>query len=162
VTGEINPSLTLPEERQGNDITSTFQGAGLLLFRDQNNFVRLERTAGVVAGSIQPSHKILFEVVKDGKQFESQKYSLSPSGPAYLLLLRRKGRVVCAASRDLRAPIVPIKGIDLDLPSKVKIGLSASNISATPFTATFENFALLSDVKIVEAKFANGASERGK
>ena len=32
--------------------------------------------------------------------------------------------------------------IELDLPKKVKVGLSASNISAKPFTAKFENFAL--------------------
>jgi serine/threonine protein kinase len=162
VTGEISPSLTLPEDRQGNNVASTFQGAGLLLYRDQNNFVKLERTAGVAVGSIQPSHKSLFEVVKDGKQVERQRFSLSPSGPAYLLLLRRKGRVVCAASRDLSAPIVPIKEIELDLPPKVKIGLSASNVSATPFTATFENFALLSDVNVVEAKFGKRASDQGK
>ena len=155
VTGELSPSLTLPEDRQGNDITSTFQGAGLLLYQDEHNFVRLERTAGVSVGSIQPIHKVLFEVVKNGKRVESQKYPLPPDGPAYLLLMRRNGRVVCRASLDLATPPVLMKGIDLDLPSKVKIGLSASNISATPFTATFENFALLRDVTIIEAKLGD-------
>ena len=41
------------------------------------------------------------------------------------------------------------------MPAKVRIGLSASNISATPFTATFGNFVLLDDVTMVEAKFGN-------
>ena len=52
-------------------------------------------------------------------------------------------------------PPVPIKGIELGMPAKVKIGLSASNISAKPFTATFENFALLTDVSIIDAEFGN-------
>ena len=86
---------------------------------------------------------------------ESQKYPLPPEGPAYLFLVRRKGRVLCASSPDLATPPVAIKGIDLDLLSKVKIGLSASNISATPFTATFKNFALLSDPTIIKARFGN-------
>ena len=105
VTGEISPSLTLPEDRQGNDIPSTFQGAGLLLYQDKDNFVRFERTAGVAVGSIQPIHRVLFEVVKDGKQVESQKYPLPPEGPAYLFLVRRKGRVLCASAPT--SPLLP-------------------------------------------------------
>ena len=42
---------------------------------------------------------------------------------------------------------------DLVLPSKVKIGLTASNISAKPFTATFENFAVLTDVSVIDEQF---------
>ncbi len=45
--------------------------------------------------------------------------------------------------------------MDIDLPAKVQIGLSASNISATPFTATFENVALLDDVTMIEARFGD-------
>ena len=53
VTGELSPGLVLPKDRQGNHIPSTFQGAGLLLYQDQDNFVRLERTAGMAVGSIE-------------------------------------------------------------------------------------------------------------
>jgi hypothetical protein len=155
VTGEISPSLTLPEDRQGNDIPSTFQGAGLLVFQDTDNFVRLERTAGVAVGTLRPIHKVLLEVVKDGKQVASQSSPLPPEGPACLLLLRRNGRLVCQVRLNLATPPVFTKEIDVDLPSKVKIGLSASNISATPFTASFENFAVLDDVTIIEAKFGD-------
>ena len=46
VTGEISPGPTLPEDLQDNTIPSTFQGAGLLLYQDKDNFVRLrERPA---------------------------------------------------------------------------------------------------------------------
>jgi len=154
ITGEISPGSTLPKDRQDNNILSTFQGAGLLLYQDKDNYVRLERTAGVAVETLQPIHKVLFEVVKDGKPVD-QSYPPVPEGPLYLLLMRRKGRVVCGASHDLGALPVPIKGTELDLPSKVRIGLSASNISAKPFTATFENFAVLNDVSVIDEEFGN-------
>jgi hypothetical protein len=158
VTGEISPSLTLPEDRQGNEISSTFQGAGLLLYQDKDNFVRLERTAGVAVGSIQPTHKALFQVVKGGKQIESHTHPLRPEVPAYLLLMRAKGRFVLGVTVDLAGPPIQIKEFELDLPTKLKVGLSASNISATPFTAAFDNFALLSDVSLVGANFGKSQS----
>jgi hypothetical protein len=157
VAGEMSPSLTLPEDRQGNEISSTFQGAGLLLYQDKDNFVRLEKTAGVAVGSIQPTHKASFQVVKDGRQIQSQTYPLRPEAPAYLLLARAKGRLTFGVTVDLATPPIEIKEVALDLPTKLKIGLSASNISTTPFTATFENFALLSEVSLIEAKFKQDA-----
>jgi hypothetical protein len=43
----------------------------------------------------------------------------------------------------------------VDLASKLKIGLTAANISARPLTATFENFALLNDPTTVEEVFGD-------
>jgi serine/threonine protein kinase len=157
VHGEISPSLTLPEDRQGNEISSTFQGAGLLLYQDKDSFVRLERTAGVAVGSIQPTQQVLFQAVKAGKQVDALTYPLRSESPAYLFMLRRKGLLVCGVAPDLATPPIQIKEIELDLPSNTKIGLSASNISSTPFTASFENFALLTDVSPVAAKFRKDA-----
>jgi S1-C subfamily serine protease len=154
VTGEISAGSALPKDRQGNNIPFTFQAAGLLLYQDKDNFVRLERSAGVAIDSLQPIHKVLFEVVKDGKLVPNQNYPAVPDGPVYLLLVRRKGRVMCGASPNLGAPPQPFKLIELDLPRKVKVGLSASNISAKPFSAHFENFALISDETKLDAMFA--------
>ena len=145
VTGEISAGATLPRDRQGNTVPFTFQSAGLILYQDKDNFVRLERTAGVVVSTLQPVHKVLFEVVKDGKQVPNQSYPAVPEGPVYLLLMRRKGQVMCGASPRLGSPPQPFKLIELDLPKKVKVGLCASNISAKPFSAQFENFALISN-----------------
>ncbi len=90
VTGVMSPGSNLPEDLQGNNVPFTFQGAGLLLYQDEDNFVRLERTAGVTDSTFQPIHKVLFEVVKDGKRVD-QSYAPVPEGPVYLLLMRRKG-----------------------------------------------------------------------
>jgi hypothetical protein len=156
VTGEWSPGTKLPKDRQGNEIPFTFNGAGLLLYQDKDNFVRFERSQGVAVDSLQPIHKILFEVVKEGKHVENQSYPPVPEGPVYLMIMRRKGRVVCGASLNMTAPPVPIKAIELDLPSKVRIGLSASNISAKPFAAQFENFALINSETQLDAMFGDG------
>ena len=86
----------MPKDRQGNDLAFTFQGAGLVLYQDKDNFVRLERTAGVAVENLTSIHKVLFEVVKDGKHVNNQVYVRCPKGTVYLFLMRRKGkRAVC-------------------------------------------------------------------
>jgi S1-C subfamily serine protease len=156
VTGEMSPGSKMPKDRQGNDIPFTFAGAGLLLYQDKDNFVRLERTAGVSLDKLQPIHKVLFEVVKDGKQVENQSYPPVPEGTVYLVLVRRKGRVTCGYSQNLTAPPRAAQTpVELDLPAKVKIGLSAANISAKTFTASFENFAVINNETQLEAMYGD-------
>ena len=153
VTGEISPSLTLPEDRQGNDIASTFQGAGLLLYRDKDNFIRFRKNSrcGCRLDPAEPQGPVPGrERRKAGRQSD---VPLAPQAPACLFMLRRNGRLICGVAPDLATPPIQIKEIALDLPPQLKIGLSASNVSTTPFTASFENFALLSDVSPVQAKF---------
>jgi hypothetical protein len=157
VTGELSPGLTLPENRQGYEISSTFQGAGLLLYQDKDNFIRFEKTASVAIGAIQPVQKVLLQVVTGGKEVERETYPLRPGGPANLLVLRDKGRLVLGVTGDIATPIVQVKEFASVFPSKINIGLSAANISAAPLTATFENFALLNDVSIIKSKIAGNA-----
>jgi hypothetical protein len=162
ITGEISAGTNLPKDRQGNNIPFTFQSAGLLLYQDKDNFVRIERSAGVDVERLQPIHKVLFEVVKDGKHVENQNYPPVPEGPVYLLLMRRKGKVMVGATVNLAVPPQPVGLVELDLPTKVKVGLSASNISAKPFTANFENFALFNDVTQIDAMFSEPTPEEKK
>ncbi len=162
VTGEISAGTTLPKNRQGNNVPFTFQSAGLLLYQDKDNFVRLERSAGVAIRTLQPVHRILFEVVKDGRQVPNQSYPAVREGPVCLLLMRRKGRVWCGVSANLSSPPRPIKLVELDLPKKIKIGLSASNISAKPFSAQFENFALINNETQLDAMFSDPVEPQNK
>ena len=142
VTGELAPGPTLPKDLQGNDIPYTSHGAGLLIYQDRDNFVRLERTAGVNAQTLGPIHKVFFEVVKAGKRVENHDDVPIREGPVSLLLMRRNDRLWCGASLDSGYPPVPIWEIELNLPKNVRVGLSACNISARPLTATFEHFAV--------------------
>ena len=158
VSADLSPGLTLPEDRLGNSLPSTFQGAGLLLYQDKSNFVRFERTAAVTVGSITPIHRILLEVVKGGKPVETERYAVPSGGPTYLLLMRHGTRVTCRASLDLADAAIAQKTFEYDLPAAVEIGLSVSNISASPFTATFDQFALLNDVAILTSRLADLAN----
>jgi hypothetical protein len=146
VTGEISPGANPPRDRAARGFRFTVQSAGLILYQDRNNFLRLERAGSILSDSLRPVHRLLIEAVKEGKQAMNPIYYDVPEGDCLLILERRKGRLRCwykpkNSNRILRTP-----ELALDLPAKLKIGLSASNISAKPFIATFENFTLLSDL----------------
>ena len=38
----------------------------------------------------------------------------------------------------------------LDLPTRVNVGLTAANISAKPFSATFDSFSVINDVTMID------------
>jgi regulation of enolase protein 1 (concanavalin A-like superfamily) len=146
VTGEISPGSALPKDRAVRGLPFTVQSAGLLLYQDKNNFLRLERAASILTDRLTPVNRLLIEAVKDGQQAMQPIYLNIPEGDVLLVLVKRKGRVRCMFSLDGGRSGQRLREFALNLPAKVKVGLTAANISAQPFTATFENFALLSDV----------------
>ena len=82
VTGEISAGTSCPRIARATTSRSRFRAAGLLLYQDKDNFVRIERTAGVAVDTLQPIHKVLFEVVKEGKQVaESESTRRCRRGP---------------------------------------------------------------------------------
>ena len=72
--------------------------------------------------------------------------------PLDLFLVRHKGRVVCMFSYDERS-LIAFREFALDYPAKMKIGLTASNLSKKPFTARFADFVLVDDKTKVEELF---------
>jgi S1-C subfamily serine protease len=152
VTGDISPGAALPKERQGNSVSFTFQGAGLLLYQDKNNFVRLERTAGASLQGLHAVHKALIEIVKDGNVAKPLYFDL-PDSDIRLVLIRHKGKVRCQFGSKSDNKTYQTEEYVVDFAPKLKIGLTAANMSAKPFEATFENFVLLSDSTKVEEEF---------
>ncbi len=153
VAGEISPGVTLPKDRQGNQFPFTFAGAGLILYQDKDNFSRFERTGGTSLEKLARVDRLLIEAVKGGKQAMHPIYMQIPDAPIQLILIRRKGRVRCLFSTNKGGSIRAFQEFELDLPPKVKVGLSAANISARPFTAEFKNFAIISDTTKIDADF---------
>jgi S1-C subfamily serine protease len=150
VTGEINPGPTPPSDRQTRNYAVTMQSAGLIVYQDKDNFLRLERAAGVAASTLTPLHRLIIEGVKEGKPAMQPIYVDVPEGNTFLVLIRRKGRLQCLYSPDGGRSGLKFPTFAFSLPAKVKVGLSASNISAQPFSAAFENFALVSDVTKID------------
>ncbi|MGC8644229.1 MAG: hypothetical protein ACP5XB_30585, partial [Isosphaeraceae bacterium] len=144
VTGEIRPGPSPPKDPRGRRLPFTVQSAGLLLYQDKDNFMRLER-AGSVLKDLTAVHRLIIEIVRDGKQARTPIYLNVPDSNATLFLVRHQGRVRCLYSPDNSRTIYVFKELALDFPNKVKVGLTAANVSTKPFTATFENFALIDD-----------------
>ena len=99
-------------------------------------------------------HRLIIEAVKDGKEAEGGYIYLDvPEENTLLILIRRKGRVRCLFSPDGGNTVATFQEFALDLPPKVKVGLTAANISAKPFSATFDTFAIVNDVTKIDSEF---------
>ena len=150
VTGDMNPGDKPPSDRVVRNLKFTFQSAGLVLYQDKNNFMRLERAASIFTDRMTPVHRLLVEVVRDGQQAIKPIYLDIPEGDTKLLIIRRKGRVRCLFVPSGNNSVHTFREFALNFPSKVKVGLVASNISAQTFSATFQGFALISDATQID------------
>jgi regulation of enolase protein 1 (concanavalin A-like superfamily) len=133
VIGNIKPG-TKPLK----DVPFTFQGAGLLLWQNEDNYVRFERAAGY--DDRGPVHQLLVEGRKDGKPTRGQYLSVR-QGDLALRMERHGGDINCTYTSDGKTWLV-VKKWSVNLPAKVNVGISASNVSPRPFPARFEHFVL--------------------
>jgi regulation of enolase protein 1 (concanavalin A-like superfamily) len=162
VTGDIEPGSALPKDRKGNTLPFTFQSGGLILYQDKNNFLRLERAGSVIIDQRAPVHRLVIEAVKDGVQAMHPIYMDMPEKDTLLIVIRRKGRVRCLFSADEGKHVMAFHEFELDLPKKVKIGLTAANISAKPLSMTFENFSIINDTTMIDSQFGEGDGPKKK
>jgi S1-C subfamily serine protease len=162
VTGDIEPGADLPKDKKGNEIPLTYQSGGIILYQDKDNFVRLERANSVIVATRQPLHWLVLEAVKDGKQAMQPIYVKYPERDTLLIIIRKKGKLICAFSPDEGHHIIPVHAFVLDLPKKVKLGLTAANISAKPLMVTFESFAVLTDSKTLDSLGEGGGEPKSE
>ena len=118
-----------------------FQGAGLLLWQDENNYLRLERSAMYTIDRTR-LHQVLVEYCRDGKTSTPTVRDVREA--ALTLRFDRRGpEVRCQYSPDGGKTWLEVKRQTVALPaSGVKVGVSASNASPKPFTASFAAFEL--------------------
>ena len=123
-------------EAPGRDVA--FNGATLLMWQDENNFVRLDRAGFHKAG--KPNHQTYYHVYQDGKRTAHLNRPLAVKD-SWLRLQRKGGKVVASWSQDGKSwqsyPEQEVK-----LADKVKVGVAALNASSNPFAASFEEFKL--------------------
>jgi hypothetical protein len=115
-----------------------FQGAGILLWRDADNYVRLERTA--IYENRRSLSYALFELRKDGKLTESYGWECEDS-PLYLQLERRGGLVLGYFSPD-GVQWKAFTPLAVTLPNKVQVGVDAVNASDQLLTVRLVGFQL--------------------
>jgi S1-C subfamily serine protease/regulation of enolase protein 1 (concanavalin A-like superfamily) len=142
--GDFLVQVLIPGKlRPGTDpvrnIPFPFNGAGLLIWQDQNNYMRFERSAGT-AGELTAVHRVLLEVCKNGNP-SGHVYIDVPEAPTYLRIERKEGDIQCMFGPDGKKWIA-FKRLAVEFPDKVQVGVSASNTSKKPFPARFEEFLL--------------------
>lgn len=120
-----------------------YTGAGLLLWLDEKNYVRLEHAAVEVDGQVYDY--LGFEQRKGGK-FEMAYTQLGLQADAVdIRLERRAGKLYGLVSYD-RQQWVGYPPLEVELPKKLQIGVAAVSSSGAPFTPRF------SDLEVYERK----------
>jgi regulation of enolase protein 1 (concanavalin A-like superfamily) len=147
VSGAMLPGSD-PVKLKNKTLPFTFQGAGLVLWQDKENYLRLERTAKSTNGRVTLQAEVLVEVCKGGKT-AYHSYVSCPAGALFLVVARIDGNISFMFSSDgknlRRHPPLPF-----NFPSRVQIGLTASNASKEPLTAKFEEFVLVTEKQALE------------
>jgi hypothetical protein len=119
-----------------------FNGAGILLWKDDKNYVRLERAAFTRGAERQ--HYMNFELRRGGEPVDLPgEVPVIPDQATYLRLERRNGQLIPSTSQDglqwqVGTPIAD------EYPGAVSlgVGVAAVNSATTPFTAEFEGLLL--------------------
>src|SRR4030095_8806517 len=145
ITGDFTLQVcVLGEFKPGDKSTQPgrtgYTGAGLVLFADSKNYVRLER-ATLKSGSQSASkHYTNFEVRLDGKIQRFGRTSdlpLEDNKPVYLQLSRRGTTMLGAVSQDGKTwKEIESKAIS-DWPATLLAGVAAISTSEFPFTPYF-------------------------
>jgi S1-C subfamily serine protease len=133
----------------GKKFPTSFQSTGLLIWQDEKNFIRLERSKRS-DGRIGILNQVLVEVYKNGKEVASH-YIDVPEVPIALLAVRQGGSV-----RLLFAMLTGEEKVDyrlfhemaVDYNNEVFVGLAAANLSKRAFQAKLKGFVLQTPEKI--------------
>ncbi len=142
IGGALNPGLErVNNPRTNRPLDWSFQSAGLLLWEDDKNFIRLERTASVMRRGTFLEHRLLVEVYKQGKIVGEPLWFSVPEGPMHLMMLRNNGLIRCLFSPD-GVRWIAFREFAADFPNRVEVGLSAANMSKKPLTAEYSDFIL--------------------
>ncbi len=129
VIGDITPS-----EPPAPLSSVAFHGAGLLVWSDAENFLRLER-ASLVRGT-QVQNYVLFQHHRNHFPQSIQEYSY-PGGPLTLRLERRGSQMVASFSTDgVNQQSLTLNGFDSP---DAKVGIAAVNTAAAPFRVEFQD-----------------------
>ena len=152
VTGTMVPGIEPPKFKGKDVLPITFQGAGVILWQDAKNYIRVERSAQAKRGRVVLTSKALVEIIKNGRPVVSY-YPTVPEGPLYLRLQRVGGALTFYFGPDGRRWVTHQK-LAVAYPDKVQVGLVASNMSKQPLTAQFEEFVLVTDKKGVSEQTA--------
>ncbi len=137
VAGEFKPG-----GKPQNPKSVPSSGGGIVVWNNSDNFIRLERFA--ISRNQKVGAFVLFVEREAGYQGADHNEGY-PGGDCYLRMERKGSRIAGAISVD-GAKWKALKPIDTLWPSRLVVGLSATNSSSEPLAVRFEEFKLTGKV----------------
>ena len=139
VSGEFKPT-------EGSNIETRrgYNGAGILLIKDKNNHLSLQRGAVNLDGKIR--HYLNFELRKDA-ELATSLYEIDLEDAATYLRLERRGQKVYGMGSKDGINWKSYDPIDVDFPEVLTAGVEVINSSKSVFSCAFEDFAIFRKVK---------------
>lgn len=119
-----------------NPKTLPFNGAGILVWSDPDNYIRLERAAVTRRGRY--SSYVNFEHFEGGARAAAHN-EVMKGGDCWVRMERKGSRIHGSISFD-GTTWKELKPIQTVWPRKLKVGVSATSSSSQPFTVAFEEF----------------------
>ena len=120
VTNDFDPGGQTVSTPGGRRFPFTFQGAGLLLWQDEKNFIRLERCKGS-DGGVGLIHRVLVEIYKEGREVGLYYSKPIPEKPV-VLAARRKGTTVQLLFGEPPASMTIFRELALDFNPSILVG----------------------------------------
>jgi S1-C subfamily serine protease len=147
IGGNMVPGVDPPRYKGKDNLPGTYQGAGLILWQDPKNYVRLERGVQSTRGRVSLTSEALLEIVKGGKNI-AYEYPPVLDQPLYLRMQRIDGAFTFLFGPNGKQWVTHQK-LAVTFPNKLQVGLVASNMSKQPLAARFEEFELITDRKML-------------
>lgn len=140
----VKVSVEFPHESESTVQTRrAFQGAGLVLWQDGGNYVRLEQAQLVVGG--QTLKYASFELRRHGQFVKPSSANEHPLRDTVTWLkLKRTGSQVSAFVSEDGTLWRTLGALTIDPAEKLQVGVVAGHNTSTSITATFEDFAFRS------------------
>jgi regulation of enolase protein 1 (concanavalin A-like superfamily) len=137
-TAEVKVLGRLEPGRAKTTYYDPYHGAGLIVWQDGSNYLRLERAVGFIDG--RPVPYLNYELREDGRLAISR--GITSEDRPLVLRLRRQGQEFSAAySRDGHR-WVQLPRIDTNLNERVEVGVIAINSSARDLPAELEQLSV--------------------
>lgn len=119
-----------------------FFGAGILIYKDDRTYIRLERAEVNFEGTQR--HYVNWELRRDGEWVragDANDGAIDAAAPVWLRVERRGARVYGYHSAD-GTTWTALEPIDVGLPGKVRVGVAAGHNTPTAYSPSFEGLQL--------------------
>jgi regulation of enolase protein 1 (concanavalin A-like superfamily) len=135
VSGPLTPSAASAAPGR-----TPFLGAGLVLMADEKTYVRLERAAFRRDGV---STYVNWELRRGGEWVLAGSASVCPlKGKSAHLRLKRMGDKLLASASEDGKHWTDLSPLEVKLPARLKLGVTANSTCTEPFSAHFDRFRL--------------------